>query len=108
MLRVPVRLKVYVISFIHIYLCAYDNYFYSSMIQLYDYMGVVLNSLFPKWPTSQEKKSFRETFAEPSPCMLLITGSFSKRKRKRERERDRDRQTARVRESERGSEEERD
>ena len=31
------------------------------------YVGVVLNSLFPKWPTSREKRNFRETFAEPSP-----------------------------------------
>ena len=43
------------------------------------HMDVVLNSLFPKWPISQEKNSFRETFAEPSPCIILITGSFSKR-----------------------------
>ena len=53
-------------------------------------LGVVLNSLVPEMATfTRKKNSFRETFAEPSPCMILITGSFSKRKRKRERDRDR-------------------
>ena len=48
----------------------------------------------------EKQNYFRETFAEPSLCMILIASSFSKRKRERERERerDRDRQTARVRE----------
>ena len=44
--------------------------------------------LVPEMATFRRKKSFRETFAEPSPCMILTTSSLSKRKRKRERERE--------------------
>ena len=69
-------------------------------IHIYIYMGVVLNSLFPKWRTSREKiflsRNFRGTIAVHD----SDNGSFSKRKRKRGRERKRqtNKQRARVRE----------
>ena len=52
---------------------------------------------WPEMATFTGKKCFRETFAEPSLCMILQTSSCIKRKqeRVRERERDRDKQTAR-------------
>ena len=51
--------------------------------------GCCPSSLVPEMATFTRKTYFRETFTEPSPCMILITSSFSKRKRKRERARER-------------------
>ena len=48
--------------------------------------------IVPEMATFTRKKAFRETFAEPSPCMILIASSFSKRKRRRGRERERERE----------------
>ena len=44
--------------------------------------------LVPEMAQLHEKQIyFRETFVEPSPCMILTTSSVSKRKGRRERER---------------------
>ena len=94
-----------------LYVCMHVCMYVCILYFIYLYIwGCCPKFLVPEWPTSREQKSFRETFAEPSPCMILITGSFSKRKRKRERERERERErkrqtdskSERVRERERG------
>ena len=90
-----IYMYVYVCVYVYVHICVdaclcmyifIDINCISLFVRLY-VCGCCPKFLVPEMATFTRKKSFRETFAEPSPCMILITSSFGKRKRKRERER---------------------